>query len=225
LGAIQLISRSPEEIVNVPLIDYSFAQGIPSELEPYCQLSDTLTCQFVPTNANQPGNYKFELTVVAKNNLLDKKSLKSDLIAVKALPVPEIPPMVYPLEISSFTINNEPAPPKYIVKLNPQQSSPTLTISWQVEASPEARVELLPSPGAVQKSGTISYPITPVAGQESLTLRVRDETGKQTTRSVIIDKIISEETDISGTSAPESIKIPNIDQQERIIPLDLPPKF
>ncbi len=222
LGEIQLISRAPEGIVNVPLMSYSFAQGIPLELEPFCQLNKTLICQDVPTKANQPGNYKFELTVISKNNLLERNSLNSDLISIAA---PEIPIVESPLKITSFSINNEPAPPKYIVTINPQQSSPKLTISWQVESSPKARVELLPSPGEVPTSGIISYPLTPKAGQETLTLKVKDETGKQITRSVIIDKVISQQTDTPGTFSPESITIPKIDRQEIIVPSDLPPKF
>ena len=185
-------------------------------------MDKTLICQDVTTKANQPGNYKFELTVISKNNLLEKNSLNSDLISIAA---PEIPIVEFPLKITSFSINDEQAPPKYIVKINPQQSSPKLTISWQVESSPKAIVELLPSPGEVPKSGIISYPLTPKAGQETLTLKVKDETGKQITRSVIIDKVISQQTDTSETFSPESINIPQVDREEIIVPSDLPPKF
>ena len=190
LGQIEIIGRSREGVVNVPAVTYNFAQGVPSELEPYCQLNDTLTCQFVPTGAIQAGDYQFELNTIARNNPLEKKSAKSELLIVKALPKPVIPEITYPLEINSFTINGINAPAKYVVNINPELPVPSLNIAWQVEASPEATINLQPSPGKVESTGQISYPLTPKSGQERLTLTVTDEKGKRATRSVIIEKVV-----------------------------------
>ena len=223
LAAIKLVGRSPEGIVNIPVVTYNFHQGIPSQLQDYCQIINGLRCRNFPTSARQAGDYIFELMVITKQNpQLVSSAIKSDRIRIESIPLPPPPPV--PLEILSFQIDGVDAPPKYIARINPQESPRNLTISWSVLSASGATIELLPVPGKVQPSGKLSYPLSNRSQTETLTLRVTDPSGKQVERSLIIETVVIEKT--KNETRPSEKSIPESDRSTGILtPIDLPPEF
>lgn len=218
LAAIRLIGRSPEGIVNTPPITYNFSKGVPPELNEYCFVSDIVSCRNVPTQALEAGDYIFKLMSITEDqpNLIDS-SITSDLIRIEAIPLPAPPPA--PLEILSFEIDGESAPPKYIAEIDPQNPNPELVISWNVLSDPLAKIELLPAPGKVESKGTITYPLSTKATTETLTLRITNPDGRQLERSLIIETAISDES-----SKPQNL--PKSERQSDIlVPQDFSPKL
>ncbi len=223
LAAIKLISRSPEGITNTRLMTYDFSQGIPPELDNYCYITDIISCRNIPTQAQQAGDYIFELMSVTKANpkLIDS-TITSDLIRIEPIPLPS--PAPAPLEIITFQINGIEAPPKYIAKINPEDANSEVTISWNVLSDPTATIELLPAPGKVEPTGQLSYPLAHQATTETLTLKVTDKTGRQIERSLIIETVISEKT--NDPKSKSDRHIPESDRQKDIFtPTDLPPEL
>ncbi|HEY9877331.1 MAG TPA: hypothetical protein V6D29_02690 [Leptolyngbyaceae cyanobacterium] len=96
IGALKLIGRSPEGTVLSPAITYSFAQGIPPELEGVCeQMRRELICQNVLTDARKAGNYIYELSVFPKNKPDEVlTSQKTDTIALTPITPPKITELV-----------------------------------------------------------------------------------------------------------------------------------
>jgi hypothetical protein len=179
---IVLVGRSPDGLVLSPERRYDLSSGIPEALAGFCQLSkQELACQDVPTDATQPGEYLFEMTVVPLPILgqsVAPISQTGDKIKVNDRPVP--------IEIAEFTIDGEAALPKHIVQL--QRDEPTvLNIAWTVEGGEDLTVELLPAPGNVGASGTVPYPLTPESSGETLTLQASNDAGSQIRRSVKLE--------------------------------------
>lgn len=223
LAAIKLVSRSPEGIVNTPLITYDFSQGIPPELDQYCYLTDIISCRHIPTQAQQAGDYLFELMSVTKANAkLVDSTITSDLIRIESIPLPPPPPA--PLEILSFKINGVDAPPKYIAQINPKDPNTEITISWDILSDPSATIELLPAPGKVKPKGILSYPLSNQPTTETLTIRITDPSGRKLERSLIIETVVAKKVDDDKSQLEKNI--PQGDRQDSILtPIDLPPKF
>ncbi|MEM6611651.1 MAG: hypothetical protein AAF652_05240, partial [Cyanobacteria bacterium P01_C01_bin.72] len=218
LTEVKLVSRSPEGIVNTLPISYDFSLGIPSELNEYCYMTDIISCRNVPTQGIETGDYIFELMSVSKDrpNLVDS-SITSDVIRIQSSPLPAPPPA--PLEILSFEIDGEPAPPKYIVEVNPQNSKPEILLDWNVISDPEAKVELLPVPGKVERQGTLTYPLSDRATTETLTLRITNPDGRKIERSLIV------ETVINPNAAPNESHPQGDRQLDILVPQDYSPKL
>jgi hypothetical protein len=156
LGGRRFMLRNPEASAEV---------GVPEELEPFCQLEQKLICQGVPTGMTQVGKYRFELTPVPVG--LGDDSLPEP----KSTEVVEIKPR--PVRIVSFTVNGQPAEPKYLIPVDQGDSIPGFRIGWQVEGGSTAKVEILPSPGSVGLEGMLPLPLSP-ADTTTVTLRVSD---------------------------------------------------
>jgi hypothetical protein len=180
LQALQLIGRTPAGAVISPLQTYDFSQGIPAQLQKFCNLKEKLVCQNVQTNAQKPGDYLFELIAVPKNNINAKPVAKTtDLI--KILPKPS--------KILEFKLNGKPALPKYVIPITRNQPIPQLLLSWQVEGSAGTKVELLPAPGTVPLSASIPLVLSPRPGSVTVILQATSLDGQQVTRSVTFDTV------------------------------------
>jgi len=183
LKEIRLIGRSPDGSVTSPLTIYTFSQGIPENLKPFCQFEPALKCTNVTTETRKPGNYIFELSAIPKKGEgLPSSTLKTDTIKITPLPIPKIP-----IRIITFNINNAPATNKYVVPLNPKEPPKSLKISWQVEGGKDLKVELLPSPGIVLPKGEIYYPISQQPIREVITLKASNGAGQEISKSVTIE--------------------------------------
>jgi hypothetical protein len=170
IGGRRFTFRDPEAPANV---------AVPQELQPFCRLEETLVCQGVPTGMSQVGKYKFELTAVPVG--LEESG---DIPASKISEVVEIQPR--PVRIASFTVNGQPAEPKYLIPVDQGQSLPGFRISWQVEGGSTAKVELLPAPGSVGLQGMLPLPLGPT-GTTTVTLRVSDGYNPPITRAVTFE--------------------------------------
>lgn len=181
INQIQIIGRSPEGVVNSKAQTYRFNQGeIPKELRSFCKNQENqLTCRSVPANNLTIGDYIFELQVFAKTDT-DKPSTSQKTDVIKVQPLPS--------QIINFKINGSEAPPKYQILINPQNpSTQPINLSWQVEGSSGMKVELLPAPGNIPRSGTILYPINNQPSSEIITLQATSPTGEKISRSVTIE--------------------------------------
>lgn len=179
LKEVRIIGRSPEGAVTSPLIPYTFSEGVPSSLAKFCQLKEELTCTNVPTNARQPGDYIFEMTVIPKKGETEAAtSVKTDTIKIN-------PKKIQP-KIIYFKINEKDALPKYLFQINKNKPFIPLKLSWKVEGGKDAKVELLPVPGTVPLQGNIPYPLSQQPAQTTLTLKVTGA-GEEINRSVSID--------------------------------------
>ncbi|MBH8572464.1 hypothetical protein I8752_05320 [Nostocaceae cyanobacterium CENA369] len=105
-------------------IVYNFNNGVPKELQQYCQMQAMLTCSNVPTDARKPGDYVFELQAFAKKNPeVAANLLKTNTI--KIVPVP--PPTI--LEFSSAKPIYQEVP----INLQNNKISPdTIRLNWQI---------------------------------------------------------------------------------------------
>ncbi|MGI0496640.1 COG1470 family protein [Limnospira platensis] len=199
LLAIRMVGRSPERIITVPEIIYPFNGSIPQALQNNCQLTaEQLTCINVPTSAQQPGDYIFELIPVHRGNLAAMAtSMESDRIRIRPRPVP-------PPQINGFQINGEDAPLKYVVIIDPQTSPSPLNLSWEVSGAGIIQTELLPVPGVVPNRGNLTYPIAPQSGQDTLTLRATNTDGKQVQRSILIERVLLPQPEPAPPPRPDS---------------------
>jgi len=171
IGGRRFTFRDPEAPGDV---------AIPQELQPFCQLEQTLVCQGVPTGMSQVGRYQFELTAVPVGLEEDGTIPES-----KVSEVVEIQPR--PVGITSFTVNGRDAQPKYLIPIDQGQPIPGFRIGWQVAGGSTAKVELLPSPGSVGLQGTLPLPLSPEPGTTTVTLRVSDGQNPPIIRAVTFE--------------------------------------
>ncbi|MCT7989854.1 COG1470 family protein [Laspinema olomoucense] len=192
---INLLGLGPDGTVKSVEKRYNFAEGIPEELREFCSeipASRQVICANVPTDAIQPGDYIFHLTVIPKKGQPEQlETRRTNTIKILAQKIPT--------RIVEFTFNGQPAPPKLVRQANPKQTS--LMISWKVEGGNGMKVELLPAPGTVPREGRMPYPVSQQAGSETITLSVTDEEGNQQQRSVIIETL-------APPPPPEIVEVP-----------------
>ncbi|WP_414579171.1 hypothetical protein [Anabaena sp. CCY 9402-a] len=177
---LQIIGRSPEGVVNSQPQIYNFNEEIPNELQPFCrQQQNQLTCRSVPANNRTAGDYIFELQVFTKTDT-DKPSVLQKTDVIKLQPLPS--------QIVEFKINGSDPLPKYQILIDPQnQSKQAINLSWKVEGSSNMKVELLPAPGDIPRSGTILYPVNNQPSSETIILQATSPTGEKVSRSVTIE--------------------------------------
>ncbi|OLP20223.1 hypothetical protein BST81_01730 [Leptolyngbya sp. 'hensonii'] len=182
LQEVQLIGRSPDNTVVVPLQRFDFSSGVPSTLQSFCVIQTALVCRKVPIEARKPGDYIFELLVTSRTAPEEPvANRKTDTVRIK--------PQQVPIQIVKFLINGQPAEPRLVLLVQPDQPPPPLQISWEVTGGRGLKVTLLPAPGTVGLSGTVPYSLSTQPRQETLTLQVTNEMGEQVTRSVTIETV------------------------------------
>ena len=169
---------------------------IPPGLDRFCVIVKLeLICQSVPTGASKAGSYVFELTPVPKEKPKDPiEPATTDTIKVIAQPVP--------FEIVEFNINGVEAQPKYSVPINKEEPTPII-IDWKVVGGKDIKVELLPSPGTVEKEGKATYPLGKEPGSETIILQVTNAEGEQKSRSVTIESFLPKEEVEEGADGAE----------------------
>ncbi len=198
IQTLQLIGRNPEGVVTSGQQQFKFDNsGIATELTDFCKLNEqVLTCQNVPTFADKPGTYIFELTVIPKQGEVEPPiTQKSDPIKIN--------PLLIPTQIVEFQVNGKNALPKYQIEIDPEKRT-VLNLAWTVDGSKDINVELLPAPGKVARKGSIVYPVRQEPGTETLTLQATNATGETVTRSVVIETFIAPPPEATST-APQSL--------------------
>ena len=238
LQRLVLISRDADQSQIMAPIEFDFSQGVPRELEDFCQLNGELSCWNVPTPAREMGHYTFELQLFITADGSDATATQiTDPIKIER---PDLP-----FTITSFTVNNEASQPKYVIPLNVDDVFPVIPIEWVVDGDPDVTVELLPAPGTVPRQGAIAYPLSPQGGIETLTLRVTNQSGESISRSVTLETVPPPPEQIDNTSSssnpdgrsptptqgtstnapPDSIHTPRPTESDRLSPAEIPPQF
>ena len=201
LKELRLIARLPDGSAISGLRPFNFTQGIPKELQEFCQLPQELICKNLPTGIRKPGDYVFELTAIPKKGEGEKPiSAKTDTI--------KILPNIVPIKIVAFKVNGKDAGGKYLVPINPEKPIRPLVLTWQVEGGKDMKVEILPAPGTVPPVGAIAYPLSQQPSSETVTLKVTNGTGQEFSRSVTFETLIPPKPEPSATASSPSQKIP-----------------
>ena len=227
---LTLVGRSPDGEIKSPPLKYLLTEGMPRSLRPYCTISnDEMVCKNVPTEATASGNYIFELALIPRKLPVDPKAAP----IVRKTEIVKIAP--YPAKILEFKVNRQDALPQYSFNLNPD--IPTiLTISWKVEASAAAKIDLLPAPGNIAAVGQLALPLSPKSAEVTYTLKVTNPDGQIIMRSFIVQTIApppvpkSEETppialppDIPAIDSPLIPVSPNQRSGSSLSPSEAPP--
>lgn len=192
---LRIVGKTPDGAIASPPRRFDLSQGIPEELQPFCQIQEQLICVNVPTGDRAAGDYIFELTVIPQS-APPETPITSQTELIKILPLPP--------QIRSFQINGEEALPKYVFEVDQGLLPPVIVISWDVLPSGGQVVELLPAPGNVAPAGAIPFPLAPEPGTSVLTLQVTNAAGQQVMRSVTIETF----DPTPGEAAPGAPVIP-----------------
>jgi hypothetical protein len=180
---LQVIGIAADGSISSPLRRYSFENGLPAELQSLCRLDTQLTCRSVPTATTQAGTYTFQLVLTSRTG--QETTKRTPLIRIQPPPPPPPP------QIRSFQINGQEIgqTSTFRFEIPPNAEPKAIAIAWQIEASPQTRVELLPIPGSVPAQGSLNYTLSSTPGQQILTLRITDPSGEQITRSIMLETV------------------------------------
>ena len=231
--SVQVVGRTPDGLVVSPAKQYDFSNGIPKALQNVCAIKQVLVCEGVPTEAQKPGDYIFELTALPKIDSGDKPlTQKTEL--VKLLPRPP--------QIVTLTLNGQSAQPKYLIPMTTGQGVGGLTLTWLVDASSGSRVELLPVPGSVPMKGALPIFLSPKPGSVTLMLQVTSPNGQQVSRAVTLETYDPAAGDPAATAAaaaaaaianaqkpssqaPAGAPAPVGSAPGTLAPIEIPPQF
>ena len=230
---LTLVGRSPEGEVKSPPLSFVLTNGLPRSLRPYCTLAnDELICKNVPTESKASGNYIFELTIIPTKPPVDPKSIA----VIKKTELVKIAP--YPAKILELKVNGQDALPQYSFNLNPDIPM-ILTLSWKVEASAGAKIDLLPAPGNIAAVGQLALPLSPKSSEVTYTLKVTNPDGQIIMRSFIVQTIapppapksemtpppiaLPPEIDIPAIDSPLIPAVPNRRSGGTLTPSEVPP--
>jgi hypothetical protein len=92
IESLKITGYDPEGLVLSGPFTYDLTQSLPSALEPFCSVQDTLLwCENVATGARQPGQYQFELTVTPKGRQPDTPiTLTTNPVVIDDIPHPQV---------------------------------------------------------------------------------------------------------------------------------------
>ncbi|MBT9316641.1 COG1470 family protein [Leptothoe spongobia] len=221
IQSLKLVGLNEQGVTNVAPTLYHFDRGVPGELTSYCQVIENhLRCNGVPTQAMEPGQYEFYLTVFPRRNYDGEEIMAhTSLLSIRP-PAPEI---VY------FKVNGQDVrqTPKLVHVLEHNQTPTNLKLTWQVTDG--AKVELLPAPGHLeQATGELSYPLSPAEGTETLTLKVtHPETGEETSQSLVIEKVkaaqVLQPSHQTRPISPLNLQIRDVPFRSLPVPVPPPP--
>lgn len=174
--------------------------NLPINLSQFCSvIKNNLVCNNVPTNAIQPGNYTFKLTVISQTG--EKKSeIFKETTKIKILPKPPTPPIPpTPVNILSFTVNgqNVAEKPSFICELSENKVPNELSVAWQVQEGEDITVELSPFGTVSQKQDSLLVAVSQKPSNYLLTLKIKNKAGEQKTQGVIIETVEGPLTSLS----------------------------
>jgi hypothetical protein len=204
---LTLVGRSPEGEVKSPPLRFLLTEGLPQSLRPYCTIAnDQMICKNVPTEAKISGNYIFELAIAPSKPPVDPKAIP----VIRKTEITKIAP--YPAKILELKVNGQDALPQYSFNLNPDVPT-ILTLSWKIEASAAAKIDLLPAPGNIAAVGQLALPLSPKSAEVTYTLKVTNPDGQIIMRSFIIQTIAPPPAPKPETTPPIALPpdIPEID--------------
>ena len=227
---LTLVGRSPDGEIKSPPLKYLLTEGLPRSLRPYCAIAnDEMVCKNVPTEATASGSYIFELAIIPRKPPINPK----DPPVIKKTEIVKIAP--YPAKIVELKVNGQDALPQYSFNLNPDIPT-VLTLSWKIEASSAAKIDLLPAPGNIAAVGQLALPLSPKSAEVTYTLKVTNPDGQMVMRSFIVQTIAPppapkpEETppialppDVPAIDSPLIPTSPNQRSGGALTPSEVPP--
>jgi hypothetical protein len=91
IDSIKIVGLSPDgRIISEPRT-FDFRQGMPRDLSQFCQKERILTCENIPTDARQAGDYIFELTLLTQTGeTITSKTMKTNTVRIEPIPLPTI---------------------------------------------------------------------------------------------------------------------------------------
>ena len=231
---IRIVGRTPEGEIKSPPLQFVMAEGLPRSLRPYCTIADNqMICKNVPTEATASGNYEFEMAIAPTSPAAD---LKADPKAVRSTRKTELTKIApYPAKILELKVNGQEALPQYSFNLNPNVPT-VLTLTWKIEASAAAKIDLLPAPGNIAAVGQLALPLSPKSAEVTYTLKVTNPDGQSIMRSFIVQTIAPPPAPKSDEPPPilaPDLAVPEIDsplipaspnrQGSTLTPSEVPP--
>lgn len=149
--SLELVGQSPEGTITSNPVSYELSRGLPPELEPFCNLTrQFLTCRNVLTDARQPGEYLFTLTVFPKpgRGRVPPHSLTTPPVVVAPYPQPEI----LTFEATQVVYPEAPPPP-------PAENGETPAATKPEETDPGAiALDDPTSPYGIRLNWAIAHP-------------------------------------------------------------------
>ncbi|NJN20534.1 MAG: hypothetical protein HC812_04180 [Leptolyngbya sp. RL_3_1] len=216
--------------------------AIPEALNALCTVTVQLICQNVATGIGEVGEYTFELRPIAFSETdLELEAKVTDLVKV----IPR------PIRLVSFQINGQEIDrPKYVIPIDQGQFF-TPFISWEIEGGATATVELLPSPGGVDLTGSLPFQLSAETGTVTITLQATNGVDKPLLQSLTIEVFDPTPTDpataaaeaaaaaaaaaaagqgnnnggAAGSSEPPPFGSPTPSDPGRLSPSETPPQF
>lgn len=174
--------------------DYSFAQGIPQELQSFCNRKvETLTCTNVPIDGLKSGQYTFQL---------NGSSVKGNAIASQPTALVNIKPRQ--LRIVTFSVNGQSGGGN--IRLNVNQP---LRISWSVEGGEgTVNVEITPYGGGFPASGSQTLGAFATAGDRAIQIAAVDEAGQRVAGPGFVVTVVAPPPPSPSPSSRPSLTIP-----------------
>lgn len=91
IQSINIVGVSPEgQIISEPR-SFDVSEGIPRELSQFCRKDTLLTCDNVPTDAREAGDYVFELTLISQQgDEVVSEKMQTKIVQIEPIPSPRI---------------------------------------------------------------------------------------------------------------------------------------
>ncbi len=207
---LRIIGLAPDGSIGSAEKRYFINNNLPEALKPFCRLTpQSMSCQNVPTDAGQAGDYNFKLTIVSIPGQgtpeITKETPKIRILGKPATPV----------KIISFTANGQDTAtkPKLICAINQGKKPNDVNLSWQVQNGEDIQVELLPF-GLNKTQGSLPIALSPSPSSQTITLKVTNQAGEQKTQSVVIETFEAKSSSQTsscvnkGTATPQASPTP-----------------
>jgi len=222
IQTLKIQGVSPDGVVTSDPIAYNFSQGIPNELERFCTTDEVLNCQNVPTDAREPGDYVFELTVTPQGKKKgETEKLQTNTVKITPFPIPEIEEFastqpVYQEVIQSNpeTADQEASPTANDPNSPQEQPRPEelgILLNWKI-SHPE-QIKLLKLVGR-NAEGIVTYPMETFDFSQGIPKSLQDSCEFQKEAFVCTD--FATGVDKPGTYIFELIVVPQQGEPEEL---------
>ena len=133
IQSLELRSEASQGAISTQPITFDLNNGVPPELSDYCVLDKILSCRNVFTSARQPGNYRFTLTILPKDD--KASSIVAETSPIQILPTPSPKILTFGATQPRYWETLSSTDRKADAGTN-SPSSPTVALNWQI-TSPE----------------------------------------------------------------------------------------
>ncbi|MFP4410707.1 COG1470 family protein [Coleofasciculus sp.] len=222
LQTIKIQGVSPDGVVTSGPIAYNFSRGIPNELERFCTIDEILNCQNVPTDAREPGDYVFELTVIPQGKKRGElEELTTNTVKITPFPIPEIeefastqPVYQEVIQANPETANQEASPTaseNNSPENQPQPENLGILLNWKI-SHPE-QIRLLKLVGR-NSEGIVTFPMKTFDFSQGIPKSLQDSCEFQ--KEALVCMNLATGVDKPGTYIFELIVVPQQGEAEEL---------